>query len=199
MRIGFLCSHNGSGMQAVVRACREGRLDAEPVIVIGNNPGSGALLFAAAAGLPHALLNAKKHSDPVALDAAIAGALGRHGTDLVVMSGYMKKLGPEVLRAYAGRIVNIHPALLPKFGGHGMYGLHVHEAVLAAGDKETGVTIHLVDAEYDTGPILAQATVPVQPGDTPETLRERVLPREHTLLVETLQRIVSGEIKLPAR
>jgi len=186
-------------MQAVVRACREGRLDAEPVIVIGNNPGSGALVFAATAGLPHALLNAKKHPDPAALDAAIAGALGRHGADLVVMSGYMKKLGPEVLRAYAGRIVNIHPALLPKFGGHGMYGLHVHEAVLAAGDKETGVTIHLVDAEYDTGPILAQATVPVLAGDTPESLRERVLPREHTLLVETLQRIVSGEIRLPPR
>lgn len=198
MRLGFLCSHNGSGMQAVVRACREGRLAAEPAVVISNNPGSGALTFAASEGLPHALLNARRHPEPGALDAAIADTLRAHGAELVVMSGYMKKLGPAVLGAYAGRIVNIHPALLPKYGGQGMFGLHVHEAVLAAGDAQTGVTIHLVDADYDTGPILAQASVPVLPGDTPESLRERVLPRELTLLVETLQRIASGEIRLPA-
>jgi phosphoribosylglycinamide formyltransferase-1 len=119
-----------------------------------------------------------------------------HDVELVVLAGYMKKVGPRTLRHFAGRVLNIHPALLPKFGGQGMYGRRVHEAVLAAGERETGVTIHLVDDEYDHGRILGQCRVPVLPGDTVESLAQRVLQREHEFLVEMLVRIVSGAVAL---
>jgi len=108
----------------------------------------------------------------------------------------MKKLGPKTLAHFRGRILNIHPALLPKHGGKGMYGIRVHESVIAAGETESGVTVHLVTEEYDRGPILAQVRVPVMPGDTPETLAERVLVQEHILYPATLQRIATGEIVL---
>jgi phosphoribosylglycinamide formyltransferase-1 len=118
-------------------------------------------------------------------------------TSGVALAGYMKRLGPRVLDRWRGRIVNVHPSLLPAFGGQGMYGARVHEAVLAAGASVTGVTIHLVTEEYDQGPALAQREVPVFPGDTAEALAARVLPEEHALYVETLGRIARGEIALP--
>jgi histidine triad (HIT) family protein len=121
----------------------------------------------------------------------------KHRVDVIVLAGYMKQLGPKTLSRFAGRILNIHPALLPEFGGKGMYGMHVHEVVIASGRAESGVSIHVVNAEYDTGPVIAQAHVPVEPGDTPETLAARVLLREHTFFAETLQKIVTGEIVLP--
>jgi phosphoribosylglycinamide formyltransferase-1 len=110
----------------------------------------------------------------------------------------MKKLGPKTLSRFRGRILNIHPALLPKYGGKGMYGIRVHEAVIAAGEKESGVSIHFVDENYDTGTIIAQTRVPVMPDDTPETLAARILVQEHILYPATLQRIVTGEIPLPS-
>lgn len=196
MNIGFLASHGGSNMQAIIDACRAGRLDASPVVVISNNRDSRALERAGAEGIPGHYLSSITHPGDNDLDQAILDTLIHYGTDIVVLAGYMKKLGPKTLSHFRGRILNIHPALLPKFGGKGMYGIHVHEAVLAAGEKESGVTVHLVDEEYDRGPILAQVHVPVMPGDTPETLAERVLVQEHILYPATLQRIVKGEISL---
>jgi phosphoribosylglycinamide formyltransferase-1 len=117
--------------------------------------------------------------------------------DTVILAGYMKKLGPATLGAYRGRILNIHPALLPKHGGQGMYGRRVHEAVLAAGETVTGVTVHVVDEQYDHGPILAQREVTVLPGDTVDSLAARVLAQEHRLYAETLQQISDGRIPLP--
>jgi len=108
----------------------------------------------------------------------------------------MCRLGTKTLKYYKGRVINIHPALLPKHGGEGMYGLKVHQAVLASGEKETGVTIHLTDEDYDHGAIIAQSRVPVLPGDTVEVLSERVLEREHSFLVETIDKIINGEIEL---
>ena len=195
--LGFLASGRGSNMQAIIDACRAGRLDCRPAVVISNHPDSGALERARKAGIPGYSLGRNTHPDPEALDRAILATLRRHGVDLVVLAGYMKKVGPAVLEAYRHRIVNIHPALLPKFGGVGMYGMKVHEAVIAAGERETGVTVHLVNAEYDTGSVLAQRAVPVAADDTAESLARRVLEVEHTLYVETLQKIVSGEIILP--
>jgi len=116
--------------------------------------------------------------------------------DTVVLAGYMKQIGPETLAAYGGRMLNIHPALLPKFGGRGMYGRRVHEAVLNAGEKVTGVTVHLVDDVYDHGRVLAQCEVPVHEEDTADSLAERVLREEHRLYSETLRRIAAGEIVL---
>jgi phosphoribosylglycinamide formyltransferase 1 len=199
MRIGFLASHNGSNMQAIIDACKSGALQAVPAVVISNNMDSGALARAESEGIPHYHLSGNTHPEPASLDQAILDTLLEHGVEVVVLAGYMKKLGPKTLAHFAGRILNVHPALLPKFGGKGMYGMHVHEAVIAAGEKESGVSIHVVDEEYDTGPVLAQARVPVMPGDTAETLQARVLKREHTLFPETLQRIVAGEITLPAK
>ncbi|MEP7217849.1 MAG: phosphoribosylglycinamide formyltransferase, partial [Bacteroidota bacterium] len=114
------------------------------------------------------------------------GMLAARAIEMIVLAGFMRKLPEAVVDAYASRILNVHPALLPKFGGRGMYGRHVHEAVLAAGETESGVTVHLVDREYDTGPAVAQARVPVLPDDTPETLAARVLAMEHTLYPEVI-------------
>lgn len=197
MQIGFLASHNGSNMQAIIDACKSGALQALPAVVISNNSGSGALLRAQQEGIPCYHLSGKTHPRFEELDQAMLDTMLKHAVDIVVLAGYMKKLGPRTLGHFAGRILNIHPALLPKFGGKGMYGMHVHEAVIAAGESHSGVSIHLVDAEYDTGPVIAQACVPVEPTDTPETLAARVLEREHTFFPETLQRIAAGEIMLP--
>jgi phosphoribosylglycinamide formyltransferase-1 len=194
MRIAFLASHRGSNMQAVIDACKTGLLNAEACVVISNNSGAEALEKAEREGIPRYHLSSATHPDPDRLDEAILNALERHKPDGIILAGYMKKLGPKVLERFRGRILNIHPALLPKYGGVGMCGQSVHRAVLEAGEKETGVTIHRVDAVYDHGEILAQCTVPVLPGDSPESLSRRVLEWEHGFLVETLERIVRGEI-----
>lgn len=192
LRLGFLASHRGTNMQAVVDACREGRIPALPAVLISNNRSARALRRAESAGFPGYCLNGDTHPDPENLDRAILEALVRHAVDLVVLTGYLKKVGPGTLAAYRGRMINIHPSLLPRHGGRGMYGLRVHESVLAAGDEVTGVTIHYVEADYDEGAVTARRTVPVEPGDTPETLAARVLAAEHELLVETVGRIARG-------
>jgi phosphoribosylglycinamide formyltransferase-1 len=195
LHLGFLASHGGSNMQAIIDACTAGRLDAVPCVVISNNSDAMALQRARAEGIPRYHISAASHPG-AAEDDAILRTLTAHGVDTVILAGYMKKLGPRTLAAFRGGILNIHPALLPKHGGQGMYGTRVHQAVLAAGDRVTGVTIHLVDEQYDHGPILAQCEVPVLAGDTADSLAERVLRQEHRLYVETLQRISRGEIAL---
>ena len=197
MNLGFLASHRGSNMQAVIAACHTGRLRAKPCVVISNNSHAEALARAERAGIPAYHVSGKTHSPPERLDAEILRLLLQHEVELVLLAGYLRKLGVQTLRRYRNRIINIHPALLPKFGGQGMYGAAVHEAVLAAGDKETGVTIHLVDEEYDHGAILAQCRVPVLAEDTVVSLAQRVLEREHSFLRETLERILTGELVLP--
>jgi len=199
MNLGFFASHRGSNMQAVIAACNSGQLAAKPCVVISNNSDSEALARARKEGIPAYHFSSKVIADPAELDKAILLTLQRHEVELVVLAGYMKQLGEKTLNAYQGRVINIHPALLPKYGGLGMYGIHVHEAVIAAGDAETGVTVHLVDAEYDHGEILAQCRLPVLPGDTAETLAGRVLETEHTFLVQTLIDIVEGKIILPQK
>ena len=196
LHLGFLASHGGSNMQAIIEACKSGRLNANPCVVISNNSNSMALQRAKNEGIPHYQISVLTHPGPQE-DEEILRVLRHHGVDTVILAGYMKKLGPVTLRAYRGRILNIHPALLPRFGGKDMYGKRVHEAVLAAGEKVTGVTIHIVDERYDTGPIIAQCRVPVLEGDTADSLAERVLKHEHVLYAETLQKIADGRIVLP--
>ncbi len=197
MKLGFLASHNGSNMQAIIEACKSGALQATPALVISNNAGSGALARAEREGIPHCHLSSRTHPSPEALDQAILDALLDHRVDIVILAGYMKKLGDKTLNHYAGAILNIHPSLLPKFGGQGMYGIRVHEAVLAAGEKESGATVHLVTEEYDAGAIIAQEKVPILPDDTPQTLAERVLTVEHGLFSAVLQQIALGEVHIP--
>ncbi len=181
-------------MQAIINACTAGTLAAAPRVVISNNSQSGALARARQANMAAYHLSERTHGE--ALGGAILAALQRHGVEVICLAGYMKKLGAEVLAAYEGRILNIHPSLLPKFGGQGMYGMRVHEAVLAAGERESGATVHLVNEEYDQGRVLAQEKVPVKAGDTPEALQERVLAVEHRLYAATLARIAAGDLKI---
>ena len=196
LRLGFLASHGGTNLQAILDACAAGKLRAEPRVIISNNSASGALARARRAGVPAVHLSGRTHPDPEDLDRAICGAVAENGSEVVCLCGYMKRLGPRTLGAFEGRILNIHPALLPKFGGQGFYGEAVHDAVLAAGELESGATVHLVDAEYDAGRIIAQKTVPVLADDTAADLAARVLIQEHLLYTETLQRIAMGEIEL---
>jgi phosphoribosylglycinamide formyltransferase-1 len=186
MRLGFLASHGGTNLQAVLDACASGELSATPAVLVTNNRGAHCITRAQAAGVAVHVLNGVTHPEPDDLDAAMLEALRSSGCEWIVLAGYMKKIGPRVLEAFAGRMINIHPALLPRHGGQGMFGMNVHRAVIAAGDAVSGATVHLVDGEYDEGPVLAQAEVPVLPGDTPETLAARVLETEHRLLVATL-------------
>ncbi len=197
MKLGLLASHRGTNLQAIADACSSGRLAAEPAVVISNNSGSGAAQRARREGIPFHHLSGKTHPSAEALDAAILEVLEKHGVELVVLVGYMKQIGPRTLARFAGRVINTHPALLPKFGGAGMYGQRVHQAVLAAGETESGVSVHLVDAGYDTGPVIAQCRVPVLAGDTAESLAARVVEREHEFLVDTIAAIVEGRIPLP--
>ena len=197
MNLGFLASHNGSNMQAVINACRAGRLAASPVVVISNNADSGALERARKESIPCFHLSGRTHPDPEDLDREIVDVLLRHDVNLVLLAGYMKKIGPVTLATFPGHILNIHPGLLPEYGGQGMYGRRVHEAVLAAGAATTGATVHVVDAIYDNGPILAQKKVRVKHTDTADTLARRVLAAEHELYVETIARILRGEAQLP--
>ncbi|MCY4565632.1 MAG: phosphoribosylglycinamide formyltransferase [Gammaproteobacteria bacterium] len=189
-----LASHGGSILQAIMDACRAGELPAKVVLVIGNNSGSLALRRAANAGLASLHLSSRTHPDPDALDRAICDALVEVRADWVMLAGYMKKLGNETLAAFPRRILNTHPALLPKFGGRGFYGRKVHQAVIDAGESESGATVHLVDADYDTGPTVSQVRVPVLPDDAVEDLEQRVQTAERVLVVDTLRDLVFGRI-----
>jgi phosphoribosylglycinamide formyltransferase-1 len=194
LRLAIFASHEGTTLQAILDAVRSGRLRASIEAVISNNRESGALRRARAAGVRAIHLSSATHPEPGRLDAAILATLRERGVDTVFLAGYMKKLGPAVLTAYADRVFNTHPALLPKHGGHGMYGRKVHEAVLAAKETETGASIHLVDDGYDTGRVIAQCRVPVLPTDSPETLAARVQERERELVIETLAKLAGADL-----
>lgn len=196
MNLGFFASHGGSNMQALIDATKRGELDAQPALLISNNRNSQATVRAQQEGIPFLVMNSVTHPEFEALDQAMLDALRAHQVDLIILAGYMKMIGPKVLEAYDNRILNIHPALLPKFGGHGMFGHHVHKAVLDAGETMTGVTIHLVNSEYDEGRIIAQAEVPVMPDDSVESLAARVLKKEHEFFAKTLQDVASGKLEL---
>lgn len=191
MRIGVLVSGRGSNLEAILRAVAEGRLaGVEPVLVLANRPGIPALEVAARHDVP-AIVIPRSDAGRGERDAALGHELTGAGADLAVLAGYDQLLLPPFFTAFRGRVINVHPSLLPRHGGRGMIGMAVHAAVLAAGDTESGVTIHEVTAELDAGPILRQARVPVRPGDRPEQLADRVLAVEHETLVSLLADLAS--------
>ncbi len=196
LKLGFLASGNGSSARAIVGAIEAGNLAGQARLLVSNNKNAAALGFAAEAGVP--ALHIPTQSDPVAADVRLAEAMVAHGVELIVLSGYLRQLGPRTLGHYTGKILNIHPGPLPAFGGHGMYGRRVHEAVIAAGVAESGVCIHLVDEEYDRGPVIARRSVAVEAGDTPGSLEARVTALEPAFFVEALQQIANGELRLGA-
>jgi len=198
LRLGFLASHNGASMRAIVQAIEAGDLDAQAAVAISNNADAAALDFAREHGLRVEHISKTTSGSDEAADAAIRAALSDAGADMVVLSGYLRMVGPLTLERFRGRILNVHPALLPKYGGRGMYGRFVHEAVLAAKDTVSGASVHVVDEVYDHGPVIGQKTVPVHPDDTAETLAARVVAIEGGLFVETLRQIAArGGVVLP--
>lgn len=196
LKLAVLASHEGSNMQSIIDASKTGKLDAEVVCIISNNSDSGALKRAANEGIPGYHVSSKEFPDERDLSNEILRILKSHSVDLIILAGYMKIIPLEIISNYRNRILNIHPALLPKFGGKGMYGMNVHKAVLEADEKESGATVHIVDEIYDNGKILLQKKVPVLDGDTPDTLAKRVLTEEHRIYVETIQQIAEGKITL---
>lgn len=196
-KLAILVSGRGSNMLALIEACEESRLQASIELVVSNNADSLALVSAKEKGIDVAHLSSRTHPDADALDVAMKESFEKHQVDYVLLAGFMKKIGSKTLNAYKNRMINIHPSLLPKFGGKGMFGLNVHRAVIEAGEKETGVTIHLVNGEYDEGAILAQQKVEVVAGESAESLAAKVLKVEHALFAETIQKIIDGSIILP--
>jgi phosphoribosylglycinamide formyltransferase-1 len=197
MIIAVLASGEGTTLQAVLDACAAGLLPARVGVVISNNRAAGALRRAHAAAVPARHVSAVTAGSEAAVDQVLRDTLLEFGTQCVLLAGYMKRLGPLTLAAFAGRIMNTHPALLPEFGGQGMYGLRVHRAVLAAGRRQTGATVHWVDAGYDTGAVIRQVRVPVEAGDGAESLAARVQAAERDLVVEVLAAAAAGRLEPP--
>lgn len=181
-RVAFLASYNGSSARAITSAAAEGRLDVDPVLLVHNNADAPAQHWARDAGLRVERLSGVTHPDPDHLDVALRDLLVGEAVDLVVLSGYMKRIGPATIEAFRGRILNVHPAPIPEFGGEGMWGMHVHEAVFAALRDgtltESAVTIHEVDEEYDHGPTLHVVPVDVSAATSAEDVKDLVAARE---------------------
>ncbi len=178
-KLAVFISGTGTNLQALIDARKKGKLTAEIALVVSSSPQTGGLSRAKNADIPTFIFEEKKYpSQPVATT-ALLDKLKEHMIDYIANAGYLKLIAPEIIAAYPDKIINIHPALLPKYGGKGMYGIRVHEAVIAAHEKESGVTFHLVDEKYDHGRILKQIKVPVYEDDTPELLQQRILKEEH--------------------
>ncbi|MCF0222481.1 MAG: phosphoribosylglycinamide formyltransferase [Fibrobacter sp.] len=186
-KIGVMASGGGSNFKAIIDQIGEGNLEAQCKFLITNNGGCGAVDHARTYGIPVYHISGKTHPDETEYEKALCSVLDERPVDLLILAGYMKKLPDGLIAKMPNRILNIHPSLLPKFGGKGFWGIHVHEAVLAAHETESGPTVHLVSSEIDKGRILAQRKVAVMPGDTPQVLQARVLEQEHDLYWRTIK------------
>jgi phosphoribosylglycinamide formyltransferase-1 len=192
--IGILASHEGSTAQAIIERCGNGEIPGHVSVVISNNREATVLDRARASGVDALHLGRATQPVPEELDGAIEQALSSREVDVVVLAGYLRPVGSAVLTAFKGRIVNIHPSLLPRHGGKGMFGQAVHQAVIESGNTTSGATVHLVTEDYDDGPIVAQREVTVLPGDTAEALGDRVRVAERDLLVDTLRKWALGQL-----
>lgn len=195
-RVAVLASGSGSNFQAILDTLHESPESAvEVVVLVASRPGIHAIDRATSSGIPSVILPDPKEGKEEAAD-RLGQALADSRADLVVLAGYLRLIPEEIVRAYWGRMINIHPALLPAFGGDGMYGGRVHEAVIDRGTRISGVTVHFVDEAYDRGPIIAQWPVPVLDGDTPRGLAARVLRIEHVILPAVVDAIARGHVDL---
>ena len=199
VRIAVLCSGGGTNLQALIDAQEAGQIDGEIVLVLSNASKAYALERARKHGIEAKFISKKQAGSDEAFNDAILAELRRVGAELVVLAGYLPIVGAQVVRAYEHRIINIHPALIPSFCGPGMYGHHVHEAVLAYGAKISGATTHFVDEQVDHGGVILQRSVPVLEGDTPETLAARVLTVEHEILPESVRLFCAGKLGVDGR
>ncbi len=198
-RIAVLCSGGGTNLQALIDAVESGTIDGEIVMVLSNASKAYALERARKHGIPAAFVSKKQAGSTEAFNDAILEKLREAQAELVVLAGYLPIVGSQIVKAYEHRIINIHPALIPAFCGTGMYGHHVHEAVLAYGAKISGATTHFVDEQVDHGGIILQKSVPVLEGDTPDTLAARVLSVEHEILPESVRLYCAGKLGVDGR
>ena len=197
LNIAVFGSGKGSNFQAILSAIQRGKIpDTRICLVVSNNSGAGILDIARANSLPAVHLSQKNFPLETEYVSAVLHTLQTHEANFVVLAGYMKRLHSEVIEAFRNRIINIHPALLPRYGGQGMYGRYVHEAVLAAREVFSGATVHVVDEDYDHGAIILQRKVPVFPDDTPETLAARVLEVEHEIYPEAIRMFAEGKVNI---
>jgi len=194
MKVVVFASGGGSNFQSLIDRFRDGREGVEMAGLVASRAEAGAVSRAERAGIPVVLAGTGDGPEGRRLESALES----FGADLIVLAGYLRLVPPEIVRRWWGRIVNIHPALLPAFGGEGMYGSRVHRAVVERGARITGVTVHFVDEAYDRGPIIAQWPVPVREGDTPEAVAARVLEVEHRVLPEVVAAIAAGDVALEA-
>jgi len=201
LRLGVLASGGGTNLQSIIDKCAAGRIDAEVAVVISDVQ-CLALERARKHGIPeHWLSRHDKVRFPTreAFDAGVLERLQQHQVELVCLAGYLRIMTSALVDPYAGRMINTHPALLPAFGGPGMWGHHVHQAVLDCGCKVSGCTVHFVSLETDGGPIILQRAVPVEEDDTPETLAARILPHEHELYSQAIQLFAEGRLRIEGR
>jgi len=199
LRLAILASGRGSNFEAILNSIKQGKLDASIQVVISNKASAGALEIARQNGIAAVHISKKQFPGQEQFDEQLLSILNQYQVNFVVLAGYLKMLSPIVVRNFKNRILNIHPALLPSFGGKGMYGIHVHEAVLDYGCKVSGVTVHLVDEKYDTGAPVLQRCVPVQDDDTPEILAARVLKEEHQIFTEALHLFAQDRVEIEGR
>lgn len=198
--IAVFCSGGGTNLQAIIDACDRGEIPGKIACVVYNRKAAFARQRAENAGIPAVYVNRKTLGSDEAFDSANLEALIKYRADIIVLAGYLSKLSPEIIDRYKNLILNIHPALIPAFCGTGMHGIHVHEAVIAYGAKVTGVTVHLCDESYDSGPIVCQRAIEVLDDDTPESLQERVLSQvEHVLLPEAVRLLCEERIEVIGR
>ncbi|HPG39356.1 MAG TPA: phosphoribosylglycinamide formyltransferase [bacterium] len=199
LRVTVFASGRGSNLEAILKNINAGKVNARIVAVISNNSKAGALELAGKNNIPAYHISQKQYTDEHLFSDALLKVLQQHNTQLIALAGYMKKIPLPVIRAFKDRILNIHPALLPSFGGHGLYGHFVHEAVLNYGCKISGATVHIVDEDYDTGPPVCQQCVPVLENDTPDTLAARVLAVEHEIFSQAIQLFAQGRVQVKGR
>jgi phosphoribosylglycinamide formyltransferase-1 len=189
LRLAVLISGRGSNMQAIAHACRERRLNAEIVVVVADRDEAGGIAIARELGLQTAVVSWKSCTDRAAFERALAEVLEAHRAEIVVLAGFMRILSPQFVDTFAGRLINIHPALLPKYRG-----LNTHRRCLDAGDREHGASVHFVTAELDGGPVILQSRIDVRPDDTEQTLAARVLATEHVILPRALGWLADGRL-----
>jgi|APTNR8051073442_1049403.scaffolds.fasta_scaffold36416_2 phosphoribosylglycinamide formyltransferase 1 len=196
INIAFFASHGGSNFQSIVENIRSGYINANAALLISNNSDCYAFERAKSLGVPYKHISSAQFDNSIEFHNALLDLLEEYKIDLIVLAGYMRKIPFPIIQKYNNKILNIHPALLPKYGGQGMYGMNVHKAVHDAGETISGATVHLVSEEYDEGRILKQESIAIDKTDTPEIIAEKVLAIEHKIYSNTIKEITEGKIKL---
>lgn len=198
-RIAVFLSGRGSNFQSILKQIKKGIIKAEISVVITDNPNAGALAITEKENISSEVIIRKDFKNIKAYNNYILKTIKKYKSDFIVLAGYLKIIGSNIVKAYKDKIINIHPALLPLFGGKGMYGINVHKAVLESGMKVSGVTVHFVDETYDTGTVIAQVAVKVENNDTPEELAHRILKCEHKIYPYVVKKLIDGKIKRKGR